>query len=498
MVQLPELRPWPRAALALILAVLSALALGADPAGEAPSGAEAPLREHLDRLFSDPALKGPKMSLRVVSVDRGGVVLYSYHAEETLIPASNVKLATTAAALHYLGPQYEFRTVLAAGGPIDADGVLRGDLVVIGGGDPSISGRFFGGDATAVFSRWAEQLYGRGLREVTGDLLGDDRFFDRQYRHPSWPRGQEAYWYQAPIGALSLNDNCVEFTLTPTSPGKPAQLRLNPPTDYLLFRNRSLTRRGRGTPKVLFRRALGSREVLIEGSIPHRLEAVTNYVTVDDPGGYFLTVLAQVLRRRGIRLKGRVRLVEPEETLPPLSTLLEHRSGLLAAIQVANKRSQNFYAEQILKTLGREVSGEGSFARGVEVVTSFLRRAGLDPRGLRLVDGSGLARENRLSARFLTDLLVLVARSPDGDAYLGSLAKAGLEGSLRSRLREPDYRGRVLGKTGTLAGVRALSGYVRTRRGELLAFSFLMNGPAAGTLRARSVQDEALRRLVRY
>lgn len=480
-------------------AALSVSALGgraAEPA-HPPAEPQGSLRERLDRLFSAPALRGLRMSLRVVSVDSGRV-LYSYHADDALIPASNVKLATTAAALHYLGPEYRFKTVVAATGSIDAEGVLRGDLVVVGGGDPGISGRFFGGEATAVFARWAEELRRRGLRVVAGDLIGDDRFFDRQYRHPTWPRGQEAYWYEAPVGALSLNDNCVDFTLIPTTPGKPARLRLNPPTDYLRFRNRCLTRRGRSAPKVLFRRALGSREVVIEGTIPSRVAAVTNHVTVDEPGEYFLAVLAQVLRSRGIQVRGRPRLVEPDEVFTSLTTLVEHRSGLADAVRVANERSQNFYAEQILKTLGREVLGEGSFAAGVEAVTAFLRRAGLDPRGFHLVDGSGLSRENRLSARCLTDLLVWMARSPLSDLYLESLAEAGREGSLRARLREPPYRGKVLGKTGTLAGVRALSGYVRSRRGELLAFSFLMNGPEAGSLRARTAQDEALRLLVRY
>jgi len=228
------------------------------------------------------------------------------------------------------------------------------------------------------------------------------------------------------------------------------------------------------------------------------VDAVTSYVTVDNPGEYFLAVLAQVLRQQGIQLRGRVRLVEPGEPLPPLTTLIEHRSSLLASIEVANKRSQNFYAEQILKTLGREVLGEGSFKRGVEAVTAFLEEQGLDLGGSRLVDGSGLSPENRLSARLTTDLLVAMARTPMAQGYMTSLAQAGVDGSMRNRLREPEFRGKVFAKTGTLARVRALSGYVRSRRGELLAYSFLMNGSAAGSWPARTAQDEALRVLVLY
>jgi len=455
------------------------------------------LRQQLDHVFSDRGLRGVSMGLRVVSITQNQV-LYSYHVDDLLIPASNVKLVTTAAALHYLGPDYQFRTLLAATGPIDAQGILQGDLVVVGGGDPNISGRFFDGDAAAVFRRWAAELREAGLRAVAGDLVGDDRFFDRQYRHPTWPKGQQAYWYQAPIGALSLNDNCVDFILSPTAPGQPVRLKLNPPTDYLRFQNRCLTRAGRAAPKVLFERASGSKEVLLSGSIPARVEKVTNYVTVDDPGEFFLTVLAQVLREEGIEVRGEVRLVQPGEAIGSPVTLIEHRSRLLLAIQVANKRSQNFYAEQILKTLGRELLAEGSFQRGIEAVAAFLEKQGLEADGYHLVDGSGMSQENRLSARCVTELLALMARSPVADVYLHSLSQAGVDGSLRSRLQEKQFSGRIFGKTGTLAGVRALSGYVRSRRGELLVYSFLMNGPTAGNLRARELQDKALRLLASY
>ncbi len=462
-------------------------------------GASSPdeLRGELDRIFTDRGLKGVALGLRVVSVT-DGKVLYSFHADEALIPASNVKLATTAAALHYLGADYQFTTRVSAGGAIDERGVLQGDLVIVGGGDPSISGRFYDGDPTAAFRQWAEALRRRGLRTVTGDLVGDDRFFDRQYRHPSWPRGQEAYWYEAPIGALSLNDNCVDFTLSPTTPGRVVGLSLSPPTDYLNFKNACLTRKGRSAPKVLFERARGSREVVLRGSVTTGVEKVTNYVTVDDPGEFFLTVLAQVLREEGIEVQGRARLVGVNEVLPSLTALVEHRSGLVESIRVANKRSQNFYAEQILKTLGRELLGEGSFTRGGEAVQAFLEKQAVTTEGCLLVDGSGMSRENRLTARCITELLVQVARSDVGQTYIESLARAGTDGSLRNRPLKSDVQAEAFGKTGTLAGVRVLSGYVRSQGGELLTYSFLMNGGAAGSWTARALQDRALDALARY
>jgi len=475
----------------LLLVLVLVLAFG--PGAVSPDE----LRQQLDHIFSHQDFRDLEMSLRVVSATTGQV-LYSYHGDQALIPASNVKLFTTAAALHHLGADYRFRTVVAATGPIDGRGVLDGDLVVVGGGDPSISGRFYGGKTTAVFEEWAKELRGRGLRTVTGDLIGDDRFFDRQWRHPDWPAGQAAYWYEAPIGALSLNDNCVNFTLTPTQPGRIARLSLAPATGYLDFRNACVTTSKKGPPNVLFKRATGSRQVVLEGSIPKTVSAVTNYVTVDEPGEYFLTVLAEVLRQHGITIRGRVRLVAPEENLPSPVTLMEHRSSLLSAVRVANKRSQNFYAEQILKTTGRELVGRGSFEGGTQAVLTFLADRGLESRQVSLADGCGLSRRNRLSAQAITDLLVLMARGPHGDVFVESLAEAGVDGSMRRRVNDPEFRGRIFGKTGTLARVRALSGYVRSQRGELLVYSFLMNGKAAGYWQARQAQDEALKVLARY
>lgn len=466
------------------------------PLLEASVSAEG-LREGLDAIFADQGLRGVRMSLRVVSITTRQV-LYSYHADDLLTPASNVKLVTTAAALFYLGADYQFRTVVAATGDVDAQGVLQGDLVVVGGGDPSISGRFFGGDARVVFAQWADKLRDRGIGSVAGDLIGDDRFFDREYRHPGWPKGQEASWYEAPIGALSLNDNCVDFVLSPASPGQPARLSLNPPSDYLQFENRCMTRAGRGSSVVTCVRAPGSRRVLLRGSLPQNGGTAASNVTVDNPGEFFLEVLAGVLRERGIEVRGRVRLVAADETFAHLTPLLEHRSGLRDAIEVANKRSQNFYAEQILKTLGRETLGEGSFGRGVEAVTMFLEKQEFNPEHYRLADGSGLSRDNQLSAHFLTDLLAVMAHSPVADVYRESLAEAGVDGSMRNRLRDVNSGAKVFGKTGSLATVRALSGYVQAESGELLAYSFLMNGSAAGTWRARSVQDEALKLLADY
>jgi len=463
------------------------------PLLEAPvSSAE--LQDGLNTIFADKELRGVKMGLRVVSITRGQV-LYSYHADDLLTPASNVKLLTTAAALYYLGADYHFRTVVAATGDVDAQGVLRGDLVVVGGGDPSISGRFFGGDARAVFTQWAQELGRRGIRAVTGDLIGDDRFFDREYRHPGWPKGQEDSWYEAPIGALSLNDNCVDFLLSSAGAGQPARLNLTPPSNYLQFENRCVTRAGRGSASVTCERPVGSRRVLLRGSLPEGGGTVASNVTVDNPGEFFLQVLAEVLREQGIEVRGGVRLVEADEAFPHLTPLLEHRSGLPAAIQVANKRSQNFYAEQILKTLSREMTGEGSFRRGTQVVTMFLEKEGFKPGQYRLIDGSGLSRGNQLSAHFFTDLLVVMAHSPVADLYRESLAEAGVDGSMRHRLRDVNSSAKVFGKTGSLATVRALSGYVQSESGELLAYSFLMNGPGAGTWRARSIQDEALKLL---
>jgi len=460
-----------------------------------------PLQRQIDAVLTDPALKGARIGCRVLDC-ASGKVLYSYHAAEPLTPASNVKLATTAAALELLGADYRFVTRL---------GLVGRDLVVIGAGDPNISGRFTGGRITAVFEAWARRLKARGITVIEGDLVGDDTLFDREYRHPTWPRAQLSSWYCAPVGALSLNDNCVDVWVRPGARvGRRAVVRLDPPGGHLTLVNRAVTIAGRRGlppfPAALSRRPIaisahrpaGTTTITVTGRLRLGSRPVRRYVTVRDPGLFFLASLRHVLGRHGITVKGRCLPASAPTDMTAFRPLAEYTSTLERTIKVTNTRSQNFYAESLVKLVGVKSSGApGRFATGTAAVRRFLGRAGVGDATCVLADGSGLSRRNRLSAMHLTNLLRHMAGRPTGALYRRSLATSGVDGGLRHRCAEAPFRGRVHAKTGTLNGVSALSGYADTLDGRTLVFSILITRHRCSAAQARRLQDDLCRILVR-
>ena len=469
---------------ALVLAAVPVL-VAAHPSGKATS-----LRRRLDAVLTDPALAGARIGCRVIEVESGRV-LYSYHAADPLIPASNMKLATTAAALELLGRDFRFVTRL---------GLVGKDLVVVGAGDPNVSGRFHDGRITAVFEDWADRLRSRGITRIEGDLVGDDTLFDRQYRHPTWPASEFSSWYCAPVGALALNDSCVDVWVRPGgAPGRPALVSMEPPGPHHTLVNRAVTAAAGERPAITARRRPGSAIVEVEGRIPLGARPIRRYVAAHDPGRFFLEALKEVLRRKGIAVRGRCRLASAPVEAASMQVLATYTSSLERTVKVTNTRSQNLYAEMLFKLLGARLRGRpGTFGKGAAVVAEFLRRAGVGEADYVIADGSGLSRRNRLSAMHVTRLLRWMARRPAGETYRRSLATAGTDGGLRRRMTAAPYRGRVHAKTGTLTGVSALSGYVETLDGRLLAFSILFNDMRHCTAaRAREIQDRVCRLLVR-
>jgi len=479
---------WPLLALALsVLAV--PWARGAGP--PVPAGLDRrALVAKLQGLVEVPALRRARVGVAVVDLSDGGW-LFECEADQPCVVASNNKLATTAAALELLGPAFQFRTDVLAVGPIARDGALRGDLLVIGRGDPSISGRSHDGKPTAVLEEWAEAVAAAGIKSVRGGILADDTYFDRQHLHPLWPKGQHAAWYCAPVSALSFNDNCVLLTVVPgPKRGSLALASVEPNTSYVQLLNKCLTSRARlGGNQVLAHRRAGANQISIRGEIRQGGAPFRTWITVDEPALYTATVFREVLESKGIGVGGPVRLRAPTDHIRPSSCLelTTTASALSDAVAVANRNSQNFYAEQILKTLGQVKLGKGTFASGAEVVAGFLREAGL--RGtFTYHDGSGLARANRFSPRQLVTLLAYMNGCRAGGLYLRSLAEPGAAAGTLARRLLP-LKGRLFAKTGYIAGASALSGYVETRAGRLLAFSILVNDFRCPLGEVRAIQD---------
>lgn len=429
-----------------------------------------------------------KLGIHVVELDTGETA-YAYSPDEPRVIASNTKLFTTAAALDALGPGYFFETRLLLRGDLQG-GVLQGDLGVVGAGDPLISGRDYDGDSYGAFRPWARALRERGVRKVTGHLYLAHGLFKGPQIHPDWPRDQLTQWYEAPVDALSFNDNCILVRVSPgASAGKPARVETVPPVPLFRVDNTATTTsKGRGS--LIVNRA--GTLISVKGSIRQGSGPFETWVTVPDPLLYFGSALKDALAQEGVEVEGHI---HPVERLPGevWQRVAVHRSDLLSAIRVTNKRSQNFFAESLAKKLGAGRCGTGSWEEGVRAISEFLVSIGIPRGSFTLADGSGLSRYNRFAPRHLTTLLRHMFFHPLGREFAQSLPYSGEDmGSWKRRLAIPPYRGNVFAKTGTLSGVSTLSGYAKAVSGKSYAFSILINGGRD----ARGTQDRILMALI--
>lgn len=453
----------------------------------------------LDQVLAAAARRPPAVesgvSISIADLETGQPVFErNPQGPETI--ASVTKLFSTAAALHFLGPEYKFKTTFWRRGEIQ-DGLLVGSLLVVGGGDPNISGRFYDDDYNAVFDKWAAGLVKAGITRVSGDLILNASFFDSVSRHPEWPEGQEAHWYQAPISALSFNDNVVVVSIRPgPRPGKPAAVSVEPETG--IVRPVSWARTvGRGRTRLAVGRTVGSGDVTVSGTVRSRGVWWSTPVAIDDAPAFFGSALRNRLKNAGISLLGEI-VEKPVRPDNAWTTVAETESGLLPTLTVTNKRSQGFYAEQVFKTLAAEKTGTGSWPNALAAEREFLTAVGLDPSRYDLHDGSGLSPLNRVAAADVVAFLRAMNGHPYGSQWKTTLAISGEpEGTLRHRLRDPLMQGRVLAKTGSIRGVSTLAGYVTAESGKTYVFSILLNGPRVWDTNGHAYQDRILRALVK-
>ncbi|MCI0435479.1 MAG: D-alanyl-D-alanine carboxypeptidase/D-alanyl-D-alanine-endopeptidase [Gemmatimonadetes bacterium] len=486
-----------------------ALRTGPEPVSgvQADPPAIAALRDDLDRILRGANLRTRDAGLIVVSLDHGDT-LYAHNADTPLIPASNLKLFTTAAALWYLGPTFQFNTYLLTTGPI-RDGRLEGDLVFYGTGDPTLSQRF-GTDLPADF---ADTLLGLGVLEVRGDIVGDASYFDGSGLGTGWQAAYSNALYAAPASALSIHESIAILEVSPgASAGDPATIRLTPGNQGIGIDNR-VTTIATGRSSVRVNRAGYAGPLVVEGRVSVRSGPIRWSVPVADPARFAAGALRAALEVRGIAVTGEVRTNADAGTSPvpgrslftpapgrgsPIRVLAIHTSPpLFDMLEVINKRSNNFLAEQVVRTVARVAQGSGSVRSADAAIGHFAARiAGLDSGSVRLFDGSGLSPLNRASARTIAELLAHVSASPLGNVFRLTLPETGAPDGLR-RMVGTVADGRIRAKTGTIQSVSALSGYVATASGERLVFSIL-NNRATSSLRAKRVEDEIGIRLARF
>jgi serine-type D-Ala-D-Ala carboxypeptidase/endopeptidase (penicillin-binding protein 4) len=456
----------------------------------------ADLGERLDRLIdSSPALAHAFAGMRVVELSNDGLsngrVLYARNAERLFVPASNMKLFTTALALAKLGADYRLTTKIGAEVPIDANGTLPGDLELIGGGDPSLSGRQYPyrnrAPAGEIYSfrpieALADQLAARGLQRVDGNIIGDDTRYVWEPQPGPWSSDSASREYGAPVSALILHDNAFLLTLRPAArAGDLARIALAPPFENFAIDNRVVTLE-HGIRKIRFYRGASGRELHLWGAIPKADTGYAQELAIGDPALYAAEVLRDALLRRGISVHGdalaRHRFPDEAEEAPrpPAVLLAEHSSPpLIELAQVVDKVSQNLHAEILLREVAAASGREGSRAAGLEVMDEFLSELGIARGQYQFTDGSGLSPSTLVSPTAITQLLAHMDRSPQRDQFLNLLPIGGEDGTLGGRFAgHPEARA-IHAKTGTLDHVKAISGYADTPAHGRVAFSLLVN-----------------------
>lgn len=461
----------------------------------APARDSAALARRIDAILSRPALRRAHWGVEVRDASTGQV-LYARNAERLFVPASSLKLVVSATAAHHLPADYRFRTFLHGTGPV-ANGVLRGDLVLVGRGDPLLSGRY-AESRVAIFEALADSLRARGIRRVTGAVVGDDSWWDADRLRGDWEAYDTRWWYAAPVGALGFNDNSIDFRVEPGAhPGQPARITALPASSAYALENRTRTVAAGGAYTLDFERLPGGERVRAYGEIPVGAAVRTESFAVRDPARYAATVLRETLVARGISVEGAVRVVSDSAASPArgAAPLVEHLSlPLPQTVGPILQTSQNWFAEQLLKTVGREVRGEGSWAAGLAVERDFLlREAGLDSTDFVLRDGSGLSSGNLVSPRGMVRLLDYVRRTPRQAVVRDALPVAGRSGSLRARLT--DLAGRVAAKTGYIGNVDSLTGFVTLADGTEVIFYIVSNNSGQPSARVKQGIDDVVREI---
>ncbi len=488
--------PMRRRILTPLAVLLLVLAVGAPAAPARTTGSD--LGQALGRRLDRAKLRDGRYGVAVLTRHVAPKVVFGRGHTRDLRPASVAKVLTAATALDLLGPAHEFTTTVTARGELTADGILRGDLVVHGTGDPNLSGRFYDGRPTYVLERFAKEVRKAGIRRVTGALVLDDGPFGRSYFHPSWSERDRGRWYGAPVAGLAFNDGCADIVVKGAACTGGRATVVSPSTvgDWRLENKVKTVASGNPTVGGLWIR--GNSTLRVQGTIAKGSEYPFSH-PVPNPLRFFGGAFLQALDSSGVRVEGGTRAATDASDRRPGSMLLAgHRSPLGPTLRVMNRRSQNFYASLLFKATGATHEGWGTWTSGEHAVTEMLRRRGIDPEGeTHIVDGSGLSGENRTTAATVVRLL----HSFDQDLLRGpilydSLAVPGQEGTMRRRLKSGDLPDRLHAKTGTLgrSGVHALAGYVDGKDGHPgYVFAILLDGVPGG----RSLIDDLVREIAK-
>jgi D-alanyl-D-alanine carboxypeptidase/D-alanyl-D-alanine-endopeptidase (penicillin-binding protein 4) len=447
--------------------------------------ADMALARDIDQAIDGSDLTRARWGVFVTSM-KDGRVLYSRNGDRLFTPASNMKVYTTAVALDLLGADYRWRTSVYADRQPDPNGVIEGDLTLFGRGAPDL-------DSKSGLVSLADQLYQRGLRQVRGNIIGDDSYFRGELYGLGWQWNDLQWYFGAEPSALTVNENSVELTIAPANkPGSSATLTLSKTSNYLHLTNRTNTVERDATTTIGINRGLSDNELLVWGDFPVGGRPFSAFLSVPKPALWAATLFKEALIARGIKVEGesgsrdfRVADRDKFDLQKEFEIAQTNSAPLSELVRHTNKESDNLYAELILRTLGKERGASapdpdprknrerGDDEAGTAVVRSWLDRNGVAADDLAIRDGSGLSRLDLVTPEATARLLSAISRTNSATAFRDSLPIAGRDGTLGGRLTRD--AGRIFAKTGTLTYDHSLSGYAVTSDGEVLAFSIFCN-----------------------
>jgi D-alanyl-D-alanine carboxypeptidase/D-alanyl-D-alanine-endopeptidase (penicillin-binding protein 4) len=493
------LRRWPVARLVPIVLLLVAPLLAAPVK---------PLQDRIAAVLSSPDLARGFWGIEVVSLSTGET-LYSQNADKLFTPASNTKLFTTAAALALIGPDYKFRTTVETTGTLDRYGRLNGDLVLVGHGDPNLSGRELPYDLRTqrndnpiqALETLADALVLKGVKFIDGDIVADDSYFAFERYGEGWSQDDLVWADGAPVSALSINDNVVFVNILPADrPGEKAFVSVKPFAEYYRLDNRIITTPAGTGRKFFVNREPGSTVLTLWGNMPLDDPGANEALAIEDPAEFAAGLFRQLLEKRGIVVYGHQRTHHTElatlstfsvtaiapsrggdglsrslKTDQPITLASYESKPLLQDVRVINKVSQNLHAEILLRLMGRERGNAGTIEGGLEVLRGFVTQAGISNDEYVFYDGSGLSRQNLITPHAVVQLLRYCSKQAWGADYKSTFPIGGVDGSLSERLISPRLQNRIIAKTGSLGGVKTLSGYTTTDAGQVVVFSILSN-----------------------
>ncbi|HSS19866.1 MAG TPA: D-alanyl-D-alanine carboxypeptidase/D-alanyl-D-alanine-endopeptidase [Pyrinomonadaceae bacterium] len=473
------------------------------------------LQSRITQILRKPDFDAATIGVKVASLTTGKV-LFEENANKLLRPASNMKLYSVSAALDRLGPDYHFVTSVYAHAKPDAAGIISGDLIIYGRGDPSLAARFNSGDYFKGINDLASRIAAAGVKRVEGDLVGDETYFVGPQYGSGWEWDDLQWWYGAEVSALTVNDNSLDLFVKPGAQvGAPAVITTGPPDPLLRIINKVVTAERKTKRDLMVHRGLAADELEVSGSIALDDKGYTGGIGISKPALLFAYLVRSALAERGVIISGKTRTIAPEwsggssnSTVGDFSIIpftfpknssgqsysITPRQALVEIAQLQSpplsviaaqtlKPSQNLYTELILRTLGKVAplpltaanANRTSEEAGLEVVKAFLKDAGVMPPALVLSDGSGLSRNDMVTAAATVQLLTYMHSHRYAMQLHDALPIAGVDGTLRNRLKGTPAENNLRAKTGSLSSAASLSGYVKDAAGEDLVFSIMFN-----------------------